>query len=272
LAARTGADLVVANDPDADRCCVAVPANGSWRTLSGDELGALLGEDRCARSSGDDRLVATSIVSSSLLSKIAAHHDVAFTETLTGFKWLGRAGTAAGRRLVFAYEEALGYAVSEAVRDKDGMSAALLACDLAWRCRAASTTLLEALDGLFAAHGVHLTRQLSFRREGPDGLAEIAATVARLVADPPSSIGGLQVSSVEDLSAGTDGLPPTEGIRLRAGTELRVVVRPSGTEPKLKAYVEVVDGPAGPRLLAASRARCGALLDRCASDVAALCA
>jgi phosphomannomutase len=272
LASRTGADLVVANDPDADRCCVAVPAHGSWRTLSGDELGALLGEDRCARSTGDDRLVATSIVSSSLLSKIAEHHDVAFTETLTGFKWLGRAGTAAGRRLVFAYEEALGYAVSEAVRDKDGMSAALLVCDLAWRCRAASTTLLEALDGLHAAHGVHLTRQLSFRREGPDGLAEIGATVARLVADPPSSIGGLRVSSVEDLTAGAEGLPPTEGVRLRAGTELRVVVRPSGTEPKLKAYVEVVDGPIGSRLLAASRARCGALLDRCATDVAALCA
>jgi phosphomannomutase len=271
LAARTGADLVVANDPDADRCCVAVPSSGSWRTLTGDELGGLLGEDRCVQTSGEGRLVATSIVSSSLLSKIAAHHDVAFTETLTGFKWIGRVADALGRRLVFGYEEALGYAVSDAVRDKDGMSAALLACDLAARCKAASTTLLEGLDALYATHGVHLTRQLSFRREGPNGLAEIEATVARLVAKPPTSIGGLMVSSVEDLSSGVGGLPPTEGVRLRAGGELRVVVRPSGTEPKLKAYVEVVDEPVGAERLAASRARCSALLERCATDVAAVC-
>ncbi len=197
---------------------------------------------------------------------------MAFTETLTGFKWLGRAGTEAGRRLVFAYEEALGYAVSEAVRDKDGMSAALLACDLAARCKAASTTLLAGLGDLACAHGVHLTRQLSFRREGPDGLDEIQATVARLVAAPPSSIGGLQVSSVEDLSAGAGGLPPTEGVRVRCGGELRVVVRPSGTEPKLKAYLEVVDGPVDADRLGASRTRLASLLERCAADVAVLCA
>jgi phosphomannomutase len=271
LAARTGADLVVANDPDADRCSVAVPASGSWRTLTGDELGGLLGEERCVHTSGEDRLVATSIVSSSLLSKLAAYHDVAFTETLTGFKWIGRVGDALGRRLVFGYEEALGYAVSDAVRDKDGMSAALLVCDLAARCKAASTTLLERLDALYATHGVHLTRQLSFRREGSNGLAEIEATVARLIAEPPTSIGGLTVSSVEDLSEGVAGLPPTEGLRLRAGSELRVVVRPSGTEPKLKAYVEVVDEPVGAQRLAASRTRCAALLERCATDVAAAC-
>jgi phosphomannomutase len=271
LASRTGADLVVANDPDADRCCVAVPLSGTWRTLSGDELGALLGEERCANTAGDDRLVATSIVSSSLLSKIAAHHGVAFVETLTGFKWLGRAGTALGRRLVFAYEEALGYAVSEAVRDKDGMSAALLLCELAARCKDASTTLVDGLDALHAAHGVHLTRQLSFRREGPDGLREIEATVARLLAAPPRSIGGLTVSSVEDLAAGVGGLPPTEGVRLRAGAELRVVVRPSGTEPKLKAYLEVVDEPVGRGHLDASRGRLTSLLERCAADVAAAC-
>ena len=272
LAERTGADLVVANDPDADRCCVAVPVHGGWRTLSGDELGALLGEDRCARTSGEDRLVATSIVSSSLLARIAASHGVEFTETLTGFKWLGRAGTALGRRCVFAYEEALGYAVSAAVRDKDGMSAALYVCDLAARRRAARRTLLEGLDDLYAAHGVHLTRQLSFRREGPEAIDEIEATVARLVEAPPASIGGLEVSSVEDLAHGGGALPATEGVRLRAGDALRVVVRPSGTEPKLKAYVEVVDGPLGPDRLAASRRRCATLLERCAADVAAACA
>jgi phosphomannomutase len=272
LGTSIGADLVVANDPDADRCCVAVPVAGGWRLLSGDELGAILGEDRCARTSGSDRLVATSIVSSSLLSRIAARHDVAFAETLTGFKWLGRVGAAAGRRLVFAYEEALGYAVSGAVADKDGMSAALAVCDLAARCAAGSRTLLDELDALYATHGVHLTRQLSFRREGPDGAAEIAATVAALVTDPPTTLGGLGVTSVEDLSVGQGGLPPTEGVRLRAADAVRVVVRPSGTEPKLKAYVEVVDAPAGAQGLAASRAVMAALLERCASDVAARCA
>jgi len=269
LGSSIGADLVIANDPDADRCCVAVPADGGWRTLSGDELGALLGEECCARTSGDDRLAGTSIVSSSLLSRIAQRHGVAFTETLTGFKWLGRAGAAAGRRLVFAYEEALGYAVSEAVADKDGMSAALLVCELALRAKASSGSLLAELDALAALHGVHLTRQQSFRREGPDGLAEIQAAVARLVASPPGSLGGRPVTSVEDLSAGVGGLPPTEGVRLRAGDAVRVVVRPSGTEPKLKAYVEVVDAPRGARGLAASRAAMGELLARCADDVAA---
>lgn len=207
LGASVGADLVVANDPDADRCCVAVPLAGGWRTLSGDELGAVLGEDRCRCTSGEDRLVATSIVSSSLLSKIAAHHDVAFAETLTGFKWLGRVGAARGKRLVFAYEEALGYAVSDAVADKDGMSAALAVCDLVQRCKAASRSLLDELDALYAIHGVHLTRQLSFRSDGHDGAAAIEATVARLAADPPTSIGGVEVTSVEDLADGAGGLP-----------------------------------------------------------------
>lgn len=269
LATRTSADLVIANDPDADRCCVAVPVDGGWRTLSGDELGALLGEDRCASTQGGDRLCATSIVSSSLLSKIAAAHDVAFAETLTGFKWLGRIGTELGKRLVFAYEEALGYAVSEAVADKDGMSAALLVCDLAARCKDASTSLPAQLDALYARHGVHLTRQLSFRREGADGMAAIQSAVADLLADPPTTFGGQAVLVVEDLSRGAGGLPPTEGVRLVAGTATRLIVRPSGTEPKLKAYVEVVGEPVGIGEVPASRAALRELLERCARDVAA---
>jgi phosphomannomutase len=271
LAGAEGCDLAVANDPDADRCCVAVRTPSGFRALSGDELGALLGEERCAATTGDDRLAATSIVSSSMLSRIAAAHGVAYAETLTGFKWLGRAGTAAGRRLVFAYEEALGYAVSDAVADKDGMSAALVACALAARLKAGGTTLLGRLDELYARHGVHLTRPLSFRREGPGGLAAIAETVAGLLADPPSTLGGEPVTSVEDLSAGARGLPPTEGVRLRAGAAIRVVVRPSGTEPKLKAYVEVVTPPPGADGLAAARAGAEEVLIAVAGEVAARC-
>jgi phosphomannomutase len=270
LAADERCDLVVANDPDADRCCVAVRDGEAFRVLSGDELGAVLGEARCRATSGDDRLVATSIVSSSLLGRIAASHGVAFAETLTGFKWLGRAAAGSRRRLVFAYEEALGYAVSDAVADKDGMSAALLACTLAARCRADGRSLLDELDGLAAVHGVHLTRQLASRREGAAGMAEIGKIVAALAADPPRSLGGLAVTSVEDLSRGLGGLPPTEGVRLRAGDAVRVVVRPSGTEPKLKAYVEVVADPVGAAGLAASRRGAQAVLEAVCADVASL--
>ena len=272
LAERERCDLVVANDPDADRLRVAVPRGGAWRPLTGDELGAVLGEARLAATSGADRLAATTIVSSSMLRRIADAHGVAFAETLTGFKWLARAGARAGRRLVFAYEEALGYAVSDAVADKDGISAALLTCALAARGLAERRTLLDELDALEARHGVHRTRQLSFRREGAAGAAEIAATVEGLVAAPPTALGGTAVTAVDDLSLGIDGLPPTEGVRLRAGDAVRVVVRPSGTEPKLKAYVEVTDAPRGTDGLAASRGAVDARLDAVAADVAARCA
>jgi phosphomannomutase len=271
LATEARADLVIANDPDADRLCVAVPVSGSWRTLSGDELGAILGDERCGSTEGEDRLVATTIVSSSMLARIAAAHGVAFATTLTGFKWLGRAGAASRRRLVYAYEEALGYAVSEAVADKDGISAALLVCAVAAARAEAGSSLLAALDELEVAHGVHLTRQLSFRREGARGQAEIAAIVERLVAEPPPTLGGLAVTTVEDLEAGVDGLAPTEGVRLRAGDAVRVVVRPSGTEPKLKAYVEVVAAPGGPAGLAASRAASAAVLAAVSGEVTRRC-
>jgi phosphomannomutase len=271
LGTRLDADLVVANDPDADRLCVAVPLDGSWRTFSGDELGAILGEERCRTTTGSGRLVATTIVSSSMLSSIAASHGVDFTATLTGFKWLGRAGVSRHERLVFAYEEALGFAVSEAVADKDGISAALLVCAAAAARAAAGSSLIDALDDLEVAHGVHLTRQLSFRREGAAGLAEIEAVVERLAASPPSTLGGLEVTSVEDLSTGVDGLAPTEGVRLRTGGRARVVVRPSGTEPKLKAYVEVVAAPVGRDELARSRAQAEAVLVAVCEDVTARC-
>jgi phosphomannomutase len=271
LAASTGADLVVANDPDADRLCVAVVDHGRWRALSGDELGALLGDHLCSVTDGPDRLVATTIVSSSMLQAIAASHGVAFTQTLTGFKWLARAALGTDRRLVFAYEEALGYAVSDAVRDKDGMSAAVVACALAAAHKARGTTLLDALDSLAARHGVHLTAQVSVRREGVDGPAQIARIVGSFRTAPPAALGGIAVTEAADLALGFGGLPPTEGILLRAGSAVRVVVRPSGTEPKLKAYIEVATAPPGRDGLEAARRSAGELLAAVRGEIAARC-
>ena len=231
-AAEVGADLVVANDPDADRCAVAVPGPHGWQLLRGDEVGALLAShllDRGARGT-----YATTIVSSSLLGKLAAAHGQAYAETLTGFKWIGRVPD-----LAFGYEEALGYCVDPGhVRDKDGVSALLLVCDLAARLRAEGRTLLDRLDDLAREHGLHATDQLSVRM---DDLAAIPAAVDRLRSAPPATLGGLAVEQVDDLARGAGpGLPPTDGLRLRLAEGGRVVVRPSGTEPKLKCYLEVV--------------------------------
>ena len=231
LAAEVGADLVIANDPDADRCAVAVPGPHGWQMLRGDEVGALLGQHLLdTRRHGT---YAASIVSSSLLSAMAQSAGEPYAETLTGFKWIGRVDG-----LAFGYEEALGYCVDPAhVRDKDGISALLLVCDLAARAKAAGRTLLDLLDDLARRHGLHATDQLAVRM---DDLGAIASVVDRLRDQPPRSLGGLAVEQVEDLSRGVDGLPPTEGLRFRLADRGRVVVRPSGTEPKIKCYLEVV--------------------------------
>ncbi|GIH74353.1 phospho-sugar mutase [Planobispora longispora] len=247
LAGRIGADLVLANDPDADRCAVGVPLpGGGHRMLTGDEVGALLGE-HVIRSTTGERLVATTIVSSSLLGKIAAEYGVRYAETLTGFKWIMKAGSGpdgpgdAGDRLLYGYEEALGYSVgSEAglpVHDKDGIGAALTVAGIAARARRDGRTLLDLLDDQARRYGLHATSQLSAR---VSDLSLIAGAMARLRAAPPTELGGRKVESVEDLSLGTGGLPPTEGLRYLLSGGARVVVRPSGTEPKLKCYLEVV--------------------------------
>jgi len=248
-ARRLAVDLVIANDPDGDRLAVAVPGPDGWRTLTGDQLGSLLGaaQLRWTAGSAGHRLAATTIVSSTMLARIAVSAGVEFAQTLTGFKWIARAADAKpGTRLVFGYEEALGYAVGDVVRDKDGISAALAMLRLATEAKAAGRSVPDLYDDLETAHGVHLTSQLTLRT------AEPAAVMARVRADPPGSFGQEPVTSMTDLADGKDGLPPSDVLIFRLDGA-RVVLRPSGTEPKIKCYVEVVRPLAG-RPLAAARA------------------
>jgi phosphomannomutase len=242
LAAEHAADLVIANDPDADRCAVAVPdASGEWRMLRGDEVGVLLADALLRK--GIRGTYATTIVSSSMLGALAERHGVGYRETLTGFKWIARAAPDLG----YGYEEALGYAVApELVRDKDGISAALLVAELAARLKHEGSSLPQRLDELASEYGRYLTDQVSVRVAD---LSLIADTMSRLRADPPAELVGAAVT-VEDLLPDTDGLRWTWPSSPR-GLRGRVVIRPSGTEPKLKAYLEVV-APDGNRERAAA--------------------
>ncbi len=231
LADTHDADLVVANDPDADRCAVGVPTPQGWRMLHGDEVGALLADHLLRK--GRAGVYATTIVSSTLLAKLAADHGAQYVETLTGFKWLGRVPG-----LAYAYEEALGYCVAPGlVRDKDGLSALLLVAELADSLKQAGQTLLDRLDELARTYGVFATGQVSVRASDP---AVITQALSRFRESPPATVGGLSVVGVDDLRAGSDDVPPTDGVRYRLEQHGRVVVRPSGTEPKLKCYLEVV--------------------------------
>ena len=233
------ADLVIANDPDADRCAVAIPVGGrgsdEWRILSGDEVGWLLGWWIASGSAGlpTDGTLAESIVSGSMLGDIAADTGAAFTETLTGFKWIARVPG-----LIYGYEEALGYCVDPArVRDKDGITAALLVIAMAAELRAAGSDLQGQLDELARRFGVFATRQMSRR---VDDLARIGQIMEALRANPPATIAGLAVTGFSDLAEGVDGLPPTEGLRFWLDSGARVIIRPSGTEPKIKCYLQSV--------------------------------
>ena len=271
-AREVGADLVLANDPDADRLAVAIPdraIEGGWRALTGDELGALLADHLLRRGGhGPGDTLVTTVVSSRLLQRLAAAAGVAYAEALTGFKWVVRA-PGPGQRLLFGYEEALGYSVGELVRDKDGVSAALVAAELAAELRAAGSGLAERLDEIFRAHGAHVTRQRSIRVEGSDWLDRVTAAMASLRAEPPTEVAGRAVEAVEDLLPG-GRLPPSD-VLVWTLDGARLVVRPSGTEPKCKCYAEavvpVVDDVAAAR--AAGSEIVGAVLDAAGELLAA---
>lgn len=256
-------DLIIANDPDADRCAAAVKdateGRTDWRMLRGDEVGALLAAHLVRR--GARGTFAESIVSSSLLGRIAEKAGLAYEETLTGFKWIARV-----EGLRYGYEEALGYCVDpEGVRDKDGITAALLLTELASELKEQGRTLLDLLDDLAVEHGLHATDQLPVRVED---LSLIADAMRRLREQPPASLAGLPVTKAEDLTRGTDKLPPTDGLRYTLDGA-RVIVRPSGTEPKLKCYLEVVVPVAAKPELAAARAKAADLLAAIKRDLSA---
>ncbi|MEV5931545.1 phospho-sugar mutase [Streptomyces sp. NPDC052079] len=256
-ARETNPDLVIANDPDADRCAAAVRDGADWRMLRGDEVGALLAAHLVRR--GATGTFAESIVSSSLLGRIAEKAGLPYEETLTGFKWIARV-----EGLRYGYEEALGYCVDpDGVRDKDGITAALLLTELASELKESGRTLLDLLDDLALEHGLHATDQLSVRVKD---LGLIASAMHRLRAQPPGELAGLPITWAEDLTQGTDKLPPTDGLRYTLDGA-RVVVRPSGTEPKLKCYLEVVIPVATKADLPEARTRATALLERIKQDL-----
>ena len=233
-AIQVSADLVIANDPDADRCAVALAdRSGNWRMLRGDEVGALLGEYLARTAKDKSATLANSIVSSSILSKIAKAYQLPFTETLTGFKWIAKI-----ENLHFGYEEALGYAVdSNSVNDKDGISAALMIVQIATDLKRESKTLIDFLDEIWNKYGYHGTKQISVR---VNTLEEISKILGRFRNSTPQSIAGYQVSGFDDLEKPTSNLPPTNGVRIFLEPNIRIIVRPSGTEPKIKCYIEVV--------------------------------
>jgi phosphomannomutase len=243
LARQSGAAIALANDPDADRLGVAIPitgeSSGEWRLLRGDEIGWLLGDHILRHTHGDDRLVVTTLVSSSLLGKMAHKHGVAFEETFTGFKWIADAAmTRSDKRLVFAYEQALGYLVADQPLDKDGISAALVMTEIAALAVHDGVTVQQRLDQIAAEYGQHVTAELSIKMSPSDG----AAVVEELRANPPVMIGGRQVVGIEDF-------PEANLLRLWldevGGRGVRLQIRPSGTEPKVKLYGEAVDMATG---------------------------
>jgi len=278
----SGAQVILANDPDADRLAVVARHRGDWVSLTGNQIGALLADDLLRY--GPPRphpLVATTIVSSQLLSRIAASHGASYAETLTGFKWIAnRAIThdAAGGTFIFGYEEAIGFSAGPVVRDKDGVSAAVLFADLVGHCARGSETVVDRLDALYAEHGCYGSSQKALTLPGAEGRATIERTMATLRAAPPTSIGGSEVIRLVDVQLGistdtTTGtsepldLPRSNVLAFTLADGGRVLARPSGTEPKIKFYFEArvdVDGD-----IADARARAKVRLAELTADLSA---
>jgi phosphomannomutase len=271
LAARVHPDIVLANDPDADRCAVAVPDRAQatvdnpagWRMLHGDEVGSLLGAHILSRGVSDDAVFANSIVSSRLLAAMAAHAGIKHEETLTGFKWISRV---AGLR--YGYEEAIGYCIDpQQVRDKDGISAALMLAEMAAGLRAQGRSLLDVLDDLSVTHGVYATDSFAVR---VDDLSLLDTLMSRLRKWPPPDVGGVPIARIDDLAQGSQRLPATDGLRFFLEDESRVIVRPSGTEPKLKVYLEAIVAVEESSGLVAARTEAAGRLVRMGSSMRGL--
>lgn len=286
LAEEKGADLLLANDPDADRLAAgARDRDGRMRLFSGNEVGVLLGHDRLVSGPRGSRppLVLTTIVSSSQLGKVARDLGARYAETLTGFKWIMNRALALeaeeGLACVFAYEEALGYCVGDVVRDKDGLSAALAFADLAARCRAEGQTVWDRLEEVQRRHGLFLSAQKSVVLPGSEGAAAIRGVMAAFRSRPPRALGGSDVAATRDYEAGVLrsggketplGLPSSDVLAFELADGSRVTLRPSGTEPKIKYYFEAVEAPAEGEPLATARDRGQARLDALVADFLAL--
>ncbi len=269
LAAEVGAEHVRANDPDANRLAVAVPrASGGYRMLTGNEIGCLLAHYTLSRAPGERRLVVSSLVSSPMLGAIAAHHGARWEETLTGFKWIANRAMELepeGWRFVMGYEEALGYTIGPLVRDKDGVGAALVFADFARSLASEGRTVEDELDVCARRYGLYLSRQVSVTRKGEHGAAEIAAIMSAVRASPPERVGSLAVTAVRDLARGearfpdgrteTLAFPPSNVISLDLEGGHRIMLRPSGTEPKIKYYFDVRETIGAKEATDAARAR-----------------
>jgi phosphomannomutase len=260
--------LVIANDPDADRLGAAVRNGAGWHVLRGDQIGWLLASAMLPTMKDPRDVVATTIVSSTLLRAMARDAGVRYAMTLTGFKWLARAAGDGVLRL--GYEEALGFAVDPEVADKDGLSAALALSHLADDLHRHDQTLMDRLDEIEARFGVHSIFQLSLRADGPTGLSAIVNVVQSLREQSPTTLGGLAVSAHFDLALGYEGLGSTDGVLLQLGDSGRVVVRPSGTEPKLKAYIEITSPPSDATSLGEQRRHGESLVTAVRADLESL--
>jgi phosphomannomutase len=252
MARSATADLVIANDPDADRLAVVVPS-GEWRALSGNEIGVLLADYMLRHDATPEKaILASSIVSSPMLTAIAASYGARHEQTLTGFKWIVKAGLAleasTGGHFLFGYEEALGYTVGSTVHDKDGISAALIFTDMVADLDDSDRTVMDYLHDLWRTHGLWVSGQNSITRVGPEGMESLRSAVEQLGDHPPADLEGIPVVSVTDYRQGGSDRPEWLGqqalIELSIGERGRVLVRPSGTEPKLKIYVDLREDPA----------------------------